>query len=147
MGEYCAHAVCAMDGGWVIVCLWVMGTHSFLRSETDLSFVFSCSFCLCRLLHLPNSRFMLAIHIREQHSIFALKMGRAFLTYWEHAGQFLCMLWKRQFKILFVLRLKKNTSPAEVAEVRALLLLFRVIIFFVVKFAMPILGHQCGPNP
>lgn len=81
-------------------------------------------------------------------------MGRACLNYWEHAGQFPHMLWRRPFKILFLRRLKKNISLAEVAEVRALLLLFtiviflvRVVMFFVVKFVMMIIVFGAPPPP
>jgi len=76
-----------------------------------------------RLFHLPNLRFMHATYIRGQHNIFALKMGRACLNCWEHAGQPRYILWRRPFKILLVLHLRKNILLAKVAEVRALLLL------------------------
>jgi len=74
-----------------------------------------------RLFHLPNLRFMHVTYIRGQHNIFALKMGRACLNYWEHAGQLRYILWRRPFKILSVLHLRKNILLAKVAEVRALL--------------------------
>ena len=115
MGEYCAHVVCAMDAGWVMILS--LHTQLLLRSETVPSFIFPGFFCLFRLFRLPNSRSMLASNIGEQHSIFALKMGRASLIYWEHAREFPCILWRRQFKTLFVLHSKKNILLVKGAKV------------------------------
>jgi hypothetical protein len=97
-----------------------------------------CSFCLCRLFPPPRLRFMPVIYIREQHSIFALKMGRVFLSYWEYAGRLPHILWKPPFKIFFVYRLKRSILLAGAAEVRALLFL----IWSHLCFSLSCLSHD-----
>lgn len=139
MGEYCAHAVCVMDTWWVVILSLL--THLFLGSEAVPSFFYY--FCRRRLFHLPNLRSMLAKNIGEQQSTFALKMGRACLICWEHARELPSILWRRPFKILFVLHVKKNilhvkgvkVSFASVIRSHCFLFISKIIVLITILCA------------